>query len=191
AEVCCSLVAACDLAGDAGRLEQWARIVAAFLERRGDLPLLTFCRTCNAEMLAATGHPEDAERELLASATSLRATGHRSRCVDPAVKLAEVRLLQGRWEEAAALLDGREELPESTLPAADVDLARGDTALATARLLRRVNLLGRDNLLAAPLLSRLVDAQLAAGDLDGAASTVSDLMTSADDSGHPLVIGHA
>ncbi len=191
AEVCCSLVAACDLAGDAGRLEQWARIVAGFLERRGDLPLLTFCRTCNAEMLAATGHHQDAERELVASSTALRATGHRSRCVDPSVKLAEVRLLQGRWEEAAALLEGHEELPEATIPAADLDLARGDTALATARLLRRVNLLGRDNLLAAPVLSRLVDAQIAAGDLEGAASTAQDLARTADDSGHPLVIAHA
>jgi DNA-binding CsgD family transcriptional regulator len=191
AEVCCSLVAACDLAGDAGRLEQWARIVSSFLERRGDLPLLTFCRTCNAEMLAATGHHQDAERELVASSTALRTTGHRSRCVDPSVKLAEVRLLQGRWEEAAALLEGREELPEATIPAADLDLARGETALATARLLRRANLLGRDNLLAAPVLSRLVDAQIAGGDLEGAASTAQDLTRTADDSGHPLVIAHA
>jgi DNA-binding CsgD family transcriptional regulator len=191
AEVCCSLVAACDLAGDAGRLEQWARIVQGFVERRGDLPLLTFCRTCNAEMLAATGHHPEAERELVASAASLRATGHRSRCVDPAVKLAEVRLLQGRWEEAGALLEGRQELPEATLPAADLDLARGDTALATARLLRRANLLGRDNLLAAPVLARLVDAQLAAGDRDGATATAADLTRSADDSGHPLAIAYA
>jgi len=191
AEVCCSLVAACDLAGDAGRLEQWARIVAGFVERRGDLSLLRFCRTCNAEMLAATGHHQESERELLASAASLRAAGHRSRCVDPAVKLAEVRLLQGRVEEAAALLEGRKELPESTIPRADVDLARGDKALAIARLLRRANLLGRDNLLAASVLSRLVDAQLAAGDPDGAATTATDLRASADDSGHPLLIAHA
>jgi ATP/maltotriose-dependent transcriptional regulator MalT len=191
AEVCCSLVAACDLAGDAGRLEQWARIVSGFLERRGDLPLLNFCTTCNAEMLAATGRYQEAERELLASAASLRATGHRSRCVDPAVKLAEVRLLQGRWEEAGALLEGREELPEATLPAADLDLARGDTALATARLLRRANLLGRDNLLAAPVLSRLVDARLAAGDAEGAAATANALSAAAEDSGHPLLVAHA
>src|SRR3990172_3037188 len=94
AEACCSLVAACELAGDAGRLEQWARIVDRFVQRREDVPLLAFCRTCNAEMLAAMGHREEAELELLGSVTSLRAGGHRSRCVDPAVKLAEVRLLQ-------------------------------------------------------------------------------------------------
>jgi DNA-binding CsgD family transcriptional regulator len=191
AEVCCSLVAACDLAGDTGRLEQWARIVNGFVERRGNLPLLNFCRTCNAEMLAATGRRSEAEAELVGSAASLRATGHRSRCVDPAVKLAEVRILQGRWEEAGALLEGREELPEATLPAADLDLARGDTALASARLLRRANLLGSDNLLAAPVLSRLVEAQLAAGDTEGASASAALLFAAADDSGHPLLVGHA
>jgi tetratricopeptide (TPR) repeat protein len=51
AETCCSLVAACELANDAGRLEQWARIVDTFVRRRGDLQLLTFCQTCNAELL--------------------------------------------------------------------------------------------------------------------------------------------
>lgn len=191
AEACCSLVAACERAGDAGRLEQWGRIVAGFVARRAELPLLTFCRTCNAELLAAAGHRTEAERELVASAASLREGGHRSRCVDPAVKLAEVRLLQGRLEEASALLDGREQLPESTVPAADLDLARGDTALAIARLLRRINAVGRGSLLATPLLGRLLEAQLAAGDLDGARATLADLVAAADESGHPLLIAHA
>src|SRR5262245_2438814 len=44
AEACCSLVAACELAGDTGRLEQWARIVSTVVERRGDFSL-GFCRT--------------------------------------------------------------------------------------------------------------------------------------------------
>jgi DNA-binding CsgD family transcriptional regulator len=107
------------------------------------------------------------------------------------VKLAGVRILQGRWEEAGALLDGREELPEATIAAADLELARGDTALAIARLLRRANLLGRDNLLAAPVLSRLVEAQLAAGDSDGASVSAALLVAASRDTGHPLLIGHA
>ncbi|MEZ0234601.1 MAG: SRPBCC domain-containing protein [Actinomycetota bacterium] len=42
AEACCSLVAACDVAGDTGRLEQWARIVSGFIERRADLVVFTW-----------------------------------------------------------------------------------------------------------------------------------------------------
>ena len=83
AQACCSLVAACDLAGDAGRLEQWARIVEGFVHRRGDLPLLGFCRTCSAQMLIATGRREEAEREFLGTIADLGAGSHRSRCVIP------------------------------------------------------------------------------------------------------------
>jgi DNA-binding CsgD family transcriptional regulator len=191
AEACCSLVAACELAGDAGRLEQWARIVDRFVKRREDVPLLAFCRTCNAEMLAATGHREEAELELLGSVASLRAGGHRSRCVDPAVKLAEVRLAQGRLEEAAALLEGREGLPESVLPAAELSIARGEPSLASARLLRRLNQVGRDGLLGAPLLARLVEAQIAAGDLEAAEASSVDLSRTAGDSGHPMIGAYA
>ena len=191
AEACCSLVAACELAGDAGRLEQWARIVDRFVQRREDVPLLAFCRTCNAEMLAATGHREEAELELLGSVASLRAGGHRSRCVDPAVKLAEVRLLQGRLEEAAALFEGRDGLPEAVLPAAELDLARGEPTLASARLLRRLNQVGRDGMLGAPLLARLVESQIATGDLEAAAATAGDLARAGADSGHPMIGAYA
>jgi DNA-binding CsgD family transcriptional regulator len=191
AEACCSLVAACDAAGDTGRLEQWARIVSGFIERRADLPLLGFCRTCNAQMLAATGHHDEAERELVASARELAGAGHRSRCVDPAVKLAEVRLRQGRFEEAASLLDGRQGLPEATLPAAELHLARGDTSLAISVLLRRLNAVGRDGLLAGPLLSSLVEAHLAAGDVDAAVAAGETLERAAADGGHPLLMAYA
>ncbi|HLA93769.1 MAG TPA: response regulator transcription factor [Actinomycetota bacterium] len=191
AEACCSLVAACELAGDAGRLEQWARIVDRFVSRREGVPLLAFCRTCNAEMLAATGHREQAELELLGSVAALGAGGHRSRCVDPAVKLAEVRLRQGRLEEAAALLEGREHLPEAVLPAAELDLARGEPALASARLLRRLNLVGREGMLGAPLLARLVEVQIAARDLDAARASSADLSKAADGSGHPMIAAYA
>jgi DNA-binding CsgD family transcriptional regulator len=190
AEACCSLVAACELAGDAGRLAQWARIVDPLLARGAGLPSLAFCRTCNAEMLAATGRREESETELLASARSLAATGHRSRCVDPAVKLAEVRLLQGRFEEAAGLLEGRDGLPESTLPRADLALATGEPALAIAVLLRRLNRLHDDGLLAAPLLARLVEAELAQGDRTAASETADRLTTLAGDTGHPMIEAH-
>ncbi len=191
AEACCSLVAACDAAGDTGRLEQWARIVSGFIERRADLPLLGFCRTCNAQMLAVAGRHEEAERELMASASELRDAGHRSRCVDPAVRLAEVRTRQGRYEEAGSLLDGRHGLPEATLPAAELFLARGEASLAASVLLRRLNDVGRDGLLAGPLLSTLVEVHLATNDLEAAAAAAADLDGAAAESGHPLLVAYA
>jgi DNA-binding CsgD family transcriptional regulator len=191
AEACCTLVAACELAGDVGRLGQWARIVEALVTRRADFPSLAFCRTCNAEMLAVTGHRVDAEREFLTSTAELRTTDHRSRCVDPSVKLAEVRILQGRLEEAAALLDGREGLPEAALPIAELALANDTPSLAAAAVLRRLNRVGRDGLLAGPLLSVLVRAQLAQRDLDAAAGTAAELRALSDATGHPMIASYA
>jgi DNA-binding CsgD family transcriptional regulator len=191
AEACCTLVAACELAGDAGRLGQWARIVETLVKRRADFPSLAFCRTCNAEMLAATGHRSEAEGELLASTGQLRTTGHRSRCVDPAVKLAEVRIRQGRLEEAEALLHGREASPEATQPLAELSLAKGQPSVASAVLLRRLNRVGRDGLLAGSLLSTLVRAQLAQGDLAAANASAEELGALAADSGHPMMSAYA
>lgn len=54
-------------------------------------------------------------------------------------------------------------------------LARGETALGAARLHRRLNQVGRETLLAVPLLSQLVDVQLARGDLAGANESANQL----------------
>ena len=89
---------------------------------------------------------------------------------DPAVKLAELRLLQGRYEEAGALLEGREGLPEAVGPASELDVARGEPALAVARLLRRLNRVNRESLLAPALLAQLAAAQIARDDLEAAGS---------------------
>jgi DNA-binding CsgD family transcriptional regulator len=64
-------------------------------------------------------------------------------------------------------------------------LARGQTALAAARLHRRLNELGRDTLLAAPLLAQLVDVQIAQGDLAGANDTADALAGVAERSDRP------
>jgi hypothetical protein len=63
-------------------------------------------------------------------------------------------------------------------------LARGQTALAAARLHRRLNEIGRDNLVAVPLLAQLVEVQLAQPDPAGAAETAASLVTIAGRSGH-------
>ena len=59
----------------------------------------------------------------------------------------------------------------------------GQTALAAARLHRRLNEIGRDNLVAVPLLAQLVEVQLAQPDLGGAAETAESLATIAGRSG--------
>ena len=84
----------------------------------------------------------------------------------PAAKLAELRLTQGRLEEAEQLLSGFEELPEAAHGIARLHLLRGESALAAATVHRRLNRIGDDNVLAAPFLAMLVDVQLAQGDVE-------------------------
>lgn len=62
-------------------------------------------------------------------------------------------------------------------------LARGQTALAAARLHRRLNEIGRDTLVAIPLLAQLVEVQLAQPDLAGAAKAAEALVGIARRSG--------
>jgi len=68
---------------------------------------------------------------------ALESSGQRARCVHPrhAPRLAA----QERLEEAEALLRGYEDLPEATQPQVALYLARGQTAMAAARLHRRLN----------------------------------------------------
>ena len=164
-DVCCLVTRAIEEAGDISRLQRWNEVVMAFMMRTGHAPLLEFCGTCCAELLAANGKLEEAEGWLVRTLRDLEATGHRARCVHPAAKLAELRVLQGRLEEADRLLTQFEDRPDALRATAAVHLAKGETALAAALLLRRLGQLG-DGLLAIPLLALLVEVQLKQGNLD-------------------------
>lgn len=88
--------------------------------------------------------------------------GHRARCVHPAAKLAELRLIQGRVEDAGRLLTGFEDRPDALRATAAVRLAAGDTAVAAALRHRRIHQAG-EGLLTVPLLALLAEVELAQG----------------------------
>jgi DNA-binding CsgD family transcriptional regulator/tetratricopeptide (TPR) repeat protein len=175
ADVCCTLMLACDLAGDRDRPRQWGQVVDAFLRRYEHVPLLAFCRTCCADVYAATGRVDDAEEELVLAIRELTAAGQQSRCAHPASKLAGIRVLQGRFEEADELLSGLDGAPEAVEPASALRLARGEAAAAAALLERRLDELGWTNLVGVPLMGRLGEARLALGDAAEARSAAAAL----------------
>lgn len=159
----CSLMLAAEVTLEADRFEQWNRALFGYMKRYNHPDVLTFCGTCCAEVLTAAGQWEEGEKWLTDTLRALESSGQRARCVHPATRLASLRVMQGRLEEAEALLGGYEDLPEATQPLVALYLAKGQTALAAARLHRRLNQLGRDTLLAAPLLAQMVEVQLAQG----------------------------
>ena len=190
-DVICVGIAACELAADWQRIEQWGQVVQRWLERHEHVAVLGFCYACCAEMFVASGQWEMAEGLLIEGLGAMESARLRARCVHPAAKLAELRLLQGRTEEAEQLLSGYEELPEATHALASLHLTKGEVAMAAAVVHRRLNVIGEDNVLAAPFLNLLVEIQLAQGDLPGAAATEQRLRAVADRSSLPRIAAMA
>lgn len=176
----CALTDVAELIGDSARLAQWGPAIAeiraapAFGQLDRVAPsvaygnLSAFCGACCGGMYLVTGRLDDAEAELTAAIAELEAAGVDSRCVHPVTQLAELRVLQGRLEEARALLQRYEDLPEAVRPLATLDLAAGAPSNAAARLTQRLDQLGKLPVAAFPLWTVLVDAELGLGDLDAA-----------------------
>ena len=167
-DVFCDVVEACTLTADMSRVERWLDVFNEYMERHQHPPLLSFCTVCDAEDQFAKGEWDRAEETLLAALEPINAGAQRARCVHPAARLTEIRVAQSRFEEADQLMTGLENLPEMTVPRASLFLARGEPAVAVAELRRRLNVIGRDNLLAGPILAALVEAEIAHGDLAAA-----------------------
>jgi hypothetical protein len=190
-DVICVGIAACELAADWQRIEQWGQVFEGWITAHNHVAVLGFCYACCAEMFIASGQWELAEGMLTEGLGAMQAANLRGRCVHPAAKLAELRLSQGRIEEAQQLLAGFEELPEATHALASLHLAREERALAAAVLHRRLNAVGDDNVLAAPFLALLVDVQLEQGDADGADATAARLEGIAGRSSLPRIVAMA
>jgi DNA-binding CsgD family transcriptional regulator/tetratricopeptide (TPR) repeat protein len=183
-DVCCVVTLACEESGELERLLKWNEVIESYLARHLHGPLISFCGTCGAEFFQAKGDLEMAERCLVESLGALEGTGHRSRCIHPAAKLAELRILQGRTEEAERLLTGYVDLPEALGASVAIHRLKGEHAVAASLLLRRLNEVG-DTVVAVPLLSTLVEVQIAQGNVDEARSTAARIGALAESSGHP------
>lgn len=124
-DTCCQTLVACDQIADLKRASEWCRVVIEFSERRRYTPLYAWCRAIYAGVLMATGEWERAERELLDALRTYDSLGGIGSRVLPLARLAELRLRQGRIEEAERLLAGCEENPLALVPVARLRLLRG------------------------------------------------------------------
>jgi DNA-binding NarL/FixJ family response regulator len=183
-EAYCSLMEAAELLGDSERFGEWTAAIDSLRESHGLGPLSefgssaayghlsAFCSACCGGMYLVTGRLDDAEAELTRAIADLEANGMQSRCVHPVTQLAELRVLQGRFEEARSLLERFEDLPEAVRPLATLDLALGAADSAIARLEHRLVGLTDARVDALPLHIVLVDAFLAWSDVDSAERSV-------------------
>ena len=170
-EVFCQLFGACEHARDVARAGEWIRIGEAIAARRRLPAVAAFCRTHYGAILTAAGRWPEADTALT-DAVRLWGLGHRSLRGGALVRLADLRVRQGRLEEAEQLLVGCEGQVAAARPVAAIHLARGQPALARETLERALEQLDPLNTASAPLLALLVEAHVAAGlvgDADAAA----------------------
>lgn len=188
-EIYCSLFHACELVIDTRRADEWLGAVDGYVQRTGELPISAICRMHYGGVLTAAGRWADAERELLASLELYERTyrGGRSEVL---FRLAELRALQGRFEEAERLLEGYEEEPEEAGARVRIHLARGEHELAETVAQRHLVHRGR-GLAGAPMLTLLVRAKLATGKREEAAEVAGELETLAEACGQTAVRGLA
>ena len=153
----CNTVITCSRSGDFARVSQWIRAADDFNRRYGSPHLYAVCRTHYGSVLFATGRWSEAEAELRAALEIGRRAEPALR-VEALAKLAELRLAQGKVEEAERLLDGLADEPAAVAVSAAVQLACGRAAHAASLLERRLRAVGEECLEASALLELLVEA---------------------------------
>lgn len=158
-EIYCKMLLCCELTLDVRRAQQWMRVAESFGRRENALWVSAICRTHYGGILTVAGRWDEAERELSAAA-GLYDAGFRALRGSALVRLADLRVRQGRLEEAARLLDGMESEPFAVRPLARLHLARGESALASTCLRRFLAAEGEQAHLA-PEWALLVEAELA------------------------------
>jgi tetratricopeptide (TPR) repeat protein len=143
------------------------------VQRTNRIPISAICRTYYGGVLTAAGRWADAERELL---TALQLYDRSYRALRPAaiVRLAALRVRQGRLAEAAELLIGSEHDSYAVRPRVELHLARGEADLAAARAERFLREHGESEL-TSPVLFLLVRAHLARNDHRAATAVATQL----------------
>ncbi len=179
-EIYCRLLSACEAALDVRRATDWLSMVDRYIVWT-DFVWPT-CRTHFGGILVALGRWAEAETELLAAIEGFD-RGYRGDRMFAALRLADLRVRQGRIEEAERLLEGGEWHPTARRLAATIALARGDAGLASelGELCAAGSALADPT--SAPALELLIVTRLAIGDVVAAHEAADRLATVARTSG--------
>lgn len=189
-ETFCVTLSACEMAGDLLRTNHWCEAALEYARRYQCSFLSAYCRTTYGSLLAETGKWQDAETALTEAIHTFE-TGHRGLRVNAVLKLADLRVSQGRLEEAEVLLSGYEDYGSSILPRARLHLARGEPELARAILEQALRSDASPALHRAPLLRLLVDVLLTSSDVDSARRTAEELVSISRLTGSDLFLAQA
>lgn len=169
----CNMIRSCASCAEFERAVEWIRAADRFTKRYGCPFLFVYCRTLYAGVLIAIGDWVQAEEELqvaLKESAGSQTPVH----VGALATLAELRLAQGRLEEAERLIAGIEDYAPATRAA--LELARGHATVAAAAAKRALDGGADDQLDRAQLLELLGEAEIAREDSSSAAARGHELI---------------
>jgi DNA-binding NarL/FixJ family response regulator len=155
-EIFCKLLLCCESALDVRRAQEWITIADAAGRASHDLWVSAICRMYYGGILTAAGRWQEAEDELCA-ALLIYDNGMRALRSGAAVRLADLRVRQGRLEEAERLLADNEFDGQAALPLARLHLIRGEVDLAAAVLRRSLD--SATTVLHAPALALMAEVR--------------------------------
>lgn len=124
----CGLLNACERTQDVDRAQQWLGAADEVIRRGNLLAVAGYCRAHYAGILIAAGRWEEAESELRTAIDLLEERGALRQSA--VCRLAELRLWQGRIEDAAQLLEGLGNHEDAAAPLVRLHLARHEPAVA-------------------------------------------------------------
>jgi DNA-binding NarL/FixJ family response regulator len=171
----CHTLISCSRAAEFQRAAQWVRAIDDFTGRYGCPFLHTMCRTLYGAVLFATGKWTRAEREL-ETAVRMSRPAERTLYCEALAKLAELRLAQGRIEEAERLVAGFEDHVAVACVVGAIHLTRGEPVVAESIAIRWLGKLGEGRLESAPLLELRAEAESGRGAVREAATTAGGLV---------------
>ena len=174
----CGLVTACERTHDVGRADQWLRTAIGVICRGNLVAVAGHCRAHYAGILVAAGRWADADDEL-AAALDMLPDGLSARA-GALCRLADLRIRQGRFEEAERLLLGLDHVPDAVAPLVRLQLARSQGARAVELLDRVLASGSHEDHTTGPLLALSVEALLESGDIEPARETSRRLTALAD-----------
>ncbi|MGY1640997.1 type IV pilus biogenesis/stability protein PilW [Geodermatophilus sp. SYSU D00703] len=158
-EIYCKMLLCCEMALDVRRAEQWLAVADRAGRASNDLWVPGICLMHHGGVLVAAGRWAEAE-QALTTALHIHEDGMRALRSGAAVRLADLRVRQGRLGEAAQLLAGNEFDGQAVLPLARLHLGRGEREMAAAVLRRSLD---GATVLQAPALALLAEVLAAGG----------------------------
>ena len=189
AQMSCMTMVVCGSCFDLERATQWVQSLEGFIDRYGCPFLYAECRTYYGRVLFENGDWSAAETLLTEAITMSRGVFAAPHAF-AAGTLAELRLAQGRVEDAARVLHGVEGREEAAAAVGSLHLAQGEPSVAAAVLRRRLAATNPGRLDVAAVIELLGEAEIVLLDSGAAIERGRALVTLGGVNGCDLIVAH-